>query len=107
MSSNADDAGTVYELRTYHLNDGKEAVILERFRKEAPVFERSGMHAIGYWVPTDEPLAGKALIYILRHKSREAAAESWTKFRADPSSCKPRRKARSRGWWSPKRSQCL
>ena len=76
---------TVYELRIYHLNEGKQAGILERFRsKETAIFERLGMHGVGYWVPMDEPLAGRTLVYMLRHKSRAAAAESWAKFSKDP-----------------------
>ena len=84
----ADDAvtdETVYELRVYHLNEGKQPLILERFRtKETAIFARLGMHGVGYWVPTDPPLAGKTLVYLLRHKSREAATASWTMFKADP-----------------------
>jgi len=84
-AAHADSDDTVYELRIYHLNEGKQDLILERFRtKETKIFERLGMHGIGYWVPTDEPLAGRTLIYLLRHKSREAAKESWAKFAADP-----------------------
>jgi hypothetical protein len=76
---------TVYELRIYHLNDGKQPGILERFRKaETAIFARLGMHGVGYWVPTDEPLVGRTLIYLLRHKSRAAATESWAKFSKDP-----------------------
>src|SRR5271167_2714815 len=76
---------TVYELRIYHLNEGKQPGILERFRtKETAIFARYGMHGVGYWVPTDEPLAGRTLIYMLRHKSRAAATESWAKFGKDP-----------------------
>lgn len=76
---------TVYELRTYHLNEGKLPLILNRFRtKETQLFERAGMHPVAYWTPTDEPLAGRTLIYIVRHRSRAAAAESWKKFGADP-----------------------
>jgi len=76
---------TVYELRIYHLNEGKQEGILERFRsKETAIFARIGMHGVGYWVPTDEPLAGRTLVYMLRHKSRAAATESWAKFSADP-----------------------
>jgi len=86
--SAAQDAGadeTVYELRMYHLNEGKLPLILERFRKkETEIFARCGMHGVGYWVPTDEPLAGRTIVYMLRHKSRAAAAESWAKFTADP-----------------------
>jgi hypothetical protein len=73
------DDETVYELRIYHLNEGKLPLILERFRtRETKIFERLGMHPVGYWVPTDEPLAGRTLVYLLRHRSRAA------KFRDDP-----------------------
>jgi hypothetical protein len=76
---------TVYELRVYHLNEGKLPLILERFRtRETKIFERLGMHPVGYWVPTDEPLAGRTLVYMLRHRSRAAADEAWAKFRDDP-----------------------
>jgi len=76
---------TVYELRIYHLNEGKQPLILERFRtKETKIFERLGMHPVGYWVPTDEPLAGRTLVYLLRHRSRAEADANWAKFRADP-----------------------
>jgi hypothetical protein len=85
MDAEAQGAETVYELRTYHLNEGKEAAILARFRtKERAIFARCGMHGVAYWTPTEEPLAGRTLVYILRHKSREAAKESWAKFQADP-----------------------
>ena len=76
---------TVYELRIYHLNEGKLPLILERFRtRETKIFERLGMHPVGYWVPTDPPLAGRTLVYMLRHKSRAAADEAWAKFRTEP-----------------------
>ncbi len=42
------------------------------------------MHGVAYWTATDEPLAGRTLIYLLRHKSREAATASWKAFSADP-----------------------
>jgi hypothetical protein len=76
---------TVYELRVYHLNPGKLPLILERFRtKETAIFARLGMVGVAYWVPTEEPLAGKTLMYLLRHRSREAAKASWAAFSADP-----------------------
>ena len=76
---------TVYELRVYHLNEGKQDLILDRFRtKETAIFERVGMHGVAYWVPEDEPLRGRTLVYMLRHGSRAAAKESWAKFSADP-----------------------
>ena len=89
MMLEAQDGGvtdeTVYELRTYHLNEGKLPLILNRFRtKETELFERHGMHPVAYWTPVDEPLAGRTLIYIVRHRNRAAAAESWKAFGADP-----------------------
>jgi hypothetical protein len=76
---------TVYELRIYHLNESKQPLILERFRsKETKIFARLGMHGVGYWVPTEEPLAGRTLVYLLRHESREAARQSWANFSKDP-----------------------
>lgn len=83
----ASDGGNaaVYELKIYHLNEGKQALIVERFRtKERPLLERHGMHAVAFWVPTDEPLAGRTFVYILRHASRAQADANWAGFRADP-----------------------
>lgn len=76
---------TVYELRVYHLNEGKLPLILERFRtKEVGIFHRLGMKSVAYWTPTEEPLAGRTLVYMLRHRSRAAATESWARFKVDP-----------------------
>ena len=81
----AHEAGAVFELRIYHCFEGKLEPLLNRFRtKETKIFERLGMHGVGYWTPTDEPLKGKTLVYMLRHKSREAATASWDKFKDDP-----------------------
>jgi hypothetical protein len=77
--------GVVYELRIYHTYEGKLEPLLKRFREqETKIFERLGMHGVGYWTPDDEPLKGRTLVYLLRHKSRAAATESWAKFSKDP-----------------------
>lgn len=86
-SGQADGAAeeTVYELRIYHLHEGKQALILERFRtKERAIFKRIGMQEVGYWAPTDEPMAGRTLVYMLRHASRQTADANWARFKADP-----------------------
>ena len=76
---------TVYELRVYHLNEGKLPLILERFRtKETAIFERLGMKGVGYWTVVDGSIEPNTLVYMLRHKSREAARESWAAFSKDP-----------------------
>ena len=83
--SAGDAGGPVYELRIYHTFEGKLEPLLKRFREqETKIFERLGMHGIGYWTPDGEPLKGRTLVYMLRHKSRAAATESWAKFSKDP-----------------------
>ena len=83
--SGAAKSGVVYELRVYHANEGKLDALLARFRDHTDaIFKRHGMISIAYWLPTDEPLKGRTLVYMLRHKSREAAKESWAKFSRDP-----------------------
>jgi hypothetical protein len=78
-------SSTVYELRVYHANEGKLDDLLRRFRDHTmKLFEKHGIKNIAYWVPTDEPLKGKTLIYIIAHPSREAAAANWKAFQDDP-----------------------
>ena len=79
------DKDTVYELRVYHTPEGKLDALLARFRgPERPIFEKHGMHCVAFWTGTDEPVKGRTLIYMLRHKSRAIADENWKAFRADP-----------------------
>ena len=75
----------IYELRFYHVNDGKLNALLARFRDHTiKLFEKHGMKLVAFWTPTDDPLKGKALVYILAHPSREAATSNWQSFRDDP-----------------------
>ena len=75
----------VYELRIYHAFDGKLDDLLRRFRDHTmQLFEKHGIKNVAYWTPTDEPLKGKTLVYILAHPSREAATANWQAFRDDP-----------------------
>ena len=76
---------TVYELRVYHTYDGKLDDLLRRFREHTThLFEKHGIKNVAYWTPTDEPVKGKTLIYILAHPSRDAATANWQAFRDDP-----------------------
>jgi len=75
----------VYELRIYHANEGKLDALLARFRDHTiTIFDRHGLKLVGFWTPTDEPLKGKTLIYILEHPSRAEAAANWKAFHDDP-----------------------
>jgi hypothetical protein len=87
LSGGAPQAGAsgVYELRIYHAAEGKLDDLLRRFRDHTmKLFEKHAMKNVAYWTPTDDPLKGKTLIYILAHASREAAAANWKAFGEDP-----------------------
>lgn len=77
------DSARCFELRTYDAAPGKLDALLSRFRDHTvALFTKHGMGHIGYWTETE---AGtNRLIYILAHKSRESAAESFKNFREDP-----------------------
>jgi len=77
--------GVVFELRIYHAFEGKLDDLLARFRDHTmTIFKRHGIASVAYWTPTDEPLLGKTLFYMLRHPSREAATANWAAFHDDP-----------------------
>jgi hypothetical protein len=78
-------AGHVFELRTYTATEGKLANVNARFRDHTRrIFEKHNMKSVGYWTPSEGPMAGTTLIYILEHPSREEATKSWAAFRTDP-----------------------
>jgi hypothetical protein len=78
-------ARKVFELRTYTSPEGRLDDLLARFRDDTlRIFEKHGMHNVGYWVPVDAPASANTLVYILAHDSRDAATKSWAAFRADP-----------------------
>ena len=75
----------VYEMRTYTAAEGKFDAVNARFRDHTRrLFEKHGMKNIGYWTPSEGPLVGTTLIYILEHQSRDAARASWAAFSKDP-----------------------
>ena len=75
----------VYELRTYTTNEGKLDNLNARFRDHTVrLFEKHGIESVGYWVPADDPKSKNTLIYVVKHKSRDAAKASWRAFLADP-----------------------
>ena len=81
----AQQDGVVFELREYHAAEGKLDDLLARFRNHTiTIFKRHGMESVAYWTPTDDPLKGKTLFYILKHPSREAATANWAAFHDDP-----------------------
>jgi hypothetical protein len=84
--ANAQKSATeVFELRVYHTYEGKLDDLLKRFREHTMrIFEKHGMRNVAYWTPTDDPLKGKTLFYVIAHASREAAPANWKAFSDDP-----------------------
>ncbi|MFO0865564.1 MAG: NIPSNAP family protein [Gemmataceae bacterium] len=77
----------VFELREYVATKGNLDNLNARFRDHTvKLFEKHGMTNVGYWTP----IAGQKsapenfLVYILAHKSQDAAKQSFDAFRQDP-----------------------
>jgi hypothetical protein len=88
----------VFELRVYHTYEGKLEGLLSRFREHTTkLFEKHGMKNIAYWTPTDDPLKGKTLIYVISHASPDAATANWKAFVEDPEWISVRDKSEANG----------
>jgi hypothetical protein len=82
----------VFELRTYTTEAGRLPDLNARFRDHTlKLFEKHGMTNVCYWnLAADQKgaksalVASNTLIYLLTHKSEEAAKASFDAFRADP-----------------------
>ena len=80
-------ASRVFEMRTYHTHPGRLDALNKRFRDHTcKLFEKHGMKNIVYLTPVDDagkPIDNK-LVYLLAHKSQDAAKASFAAFRQDP-----------------------
>lgn len=87
LRAQTERANMVYELRTYTTLDGRLPALNDRFRNHTvKLFEKHGMKNVVYGTPIDNE--GKAvdnkLVYLLAHKSQEAARASFASFGKDP-----------------------
>jgi hypothetical protein len=88
----------VFELRTYTAPEGKLGDLQARFRNHTVrLFEKHGMTNVGYFVPQDAPSSQNTLIYVLAHKDRETAKQSWAAFGKDPEWVKVRTESEANG----------
>ena len=88
----------VFEIRTYTTHPGKLDALNARFRNHTVgLFKKHGMTNVGYWTPQDAPLSENTLIYVLSHRSRDAARQSWDAFRKDPDWVKARTESEAQG----------
>jgi hypothetical protein len=86
ISSSAGKSERVFELRTYSCFPGKLNDINNRFKNfTIKSFEKFGMTNIAYWntVEKSDTIQPK-LVYMLAHKSEDAAKTSFDNFRNDP-----------------------
>jgi hypothetical protein len=76
----------VFELRMYTATKGNLGNLNDRFRDHTmKLFEKHGMTNVVYWnVLKGQKDDDKRLVYLLAHKSREAAKKSFDEFRKDP-----------------------
>ena len=88
-----------FELRTYYAAPGKLEALNARFRDHTcRLFKKHGMEIVGFWIPTDkEQGAENKLVYMLAHKSREAAKKSFADFGNDPEWKKARSESEANG----------
>lgn len=71
----------LYEIRTYHCNEGKRPDLIARFQNHTTrIFEKHGMENIGYWLSTENE---NDLIYILAFPNKSARDLAWKDFIAD------------------------
>jgi NIPSNAP len=73
----------VFELRIYTAADGKMDALHARFKNHTvKLLQKHGMELIGFWTDAKEPQ--RKLIYLVAHKSKDAADASWKAFIVDP-----------------------
>ena len=75
----------VFELRTYIATKNNLGNLNDRFKNHTlKLFEKYGMTNVVYWnVAKGEKSADTLLVYLLAHKSKDAAAKSFDEFRKD------------------------
>jgi hypothetical protein len=75
----------VFEIRTYTTPEGKVDTLSLWFKNDlTKLFEKHGMKALMYSVPSEAPQSKNTFIYILEHDSVDAGRKSWDGMRADP-----------------------
>ena len=89
----------VFELRTYTATPKNLPLLNDRFKDHTiKLFEKHGMTNLIYWnLPPDQKGADVTLIYLLAHKSTDAAKASFDSFRKDPAWLEARAASEKKG----------
>lgn len=82
----AETPARTFELRTYTASPGNIQNLHDRFRNHTmKLFEKHGITNIAYWQPIPANGAkSDLLVYMIAHKDKATAEESWKAFREDP-----------------------
>ena len=68
-------------MRIYTANEGRFGHLVKRFREHTDrLFKQHGLEPVGYWQPIDREKHRRKFIYVLKHSSRYAAYQNWTRF---------------------------
>ena len=79
--------GRYFEMRTYHVADGKMEALHDRFRQHTNrLFKKHGIEMVGYWTVAakDGEDPKNTLVFILAYPSREEQPKRWQAFASDP-----------------------
>jgi L-rhamnose mutarotase len=89
----------VFELRTYTATPNNLGHLNDRFKNHTiKLFEKHGMTNVVYWnLLPDKKGADTKLIYLLAHKSQDAAKASFDAFRKDPDWLAARKASEEKG----------
>ncbi len=89
----------VFELRTYTATKGNLGNLNDRFKDHTiKLFEKYGMTNIAYWnILKGQKGDDTMLIYLLAHKSKDAAKKSFEEFQKDPEWVAARESERGKG----------
>ena len=72
----------IYELRIYHIHDGRMEAIHERFSNHTlKLFEKHDMRTVDFWKDAQE---NNKIYYILEHQDKEARDKNFEAFVNDP-----------------------
>lgn len=98
VSGRAEEAGRIFEMRTYTTEPGRLEALHTRFRERTnALFVKHGMSLIGYWTPAEGPESENTLVYILAYPSMAAREASWKAFREDPDWIKAKEESEADG----------
>ena len=90
----------VFELRTYTATKGNLGNLNDRFKDHTmKLFEKHGMTNVVYWnvLKGEKNDDDKKLVYLLAHKSEDAAKKSFDAFRKDPDWVAARKASEKKG----------